>query len=122
MFQQQETAVICDEPQPTPVGVGFSAPVGAGFSALACVKGSEGMETRIALIGIIVEEMEAVEKVNKALHEYSEFIIGRMGLPYKPKEINIISVALDATNDQISSLAGKLGMIQGIRVKTMYSK
>lgn len=79
------------------------------------------METRIALIGIIVEDPAEVEKLNKLLHTYSSYIIGRMGIPYRPKEINIISVALDAPNDIISSLSGKLGMLKGISVKTMYS-
>ncbi len=80
------------------------------------------METRIALIGIIVEEPEAIERVNQLLHDYAKVIIGRMGIPYREKKINIISVALDAENDVISSLSGKLGMIPGIKVKTMYSK
>ena len=79
------------------------------------------METRNALIGIIVEDPAEVEKLNKLLHTYSSHIIGRMGIPYRPKEINIISVALDAPNDIISSLSGKLGMLKGISVKTMYS-
>lgn len=78
--------------------------------------------TRIALIGIIVEQAEAVEQVNRCLHDYAPLIIGRMGIPYKERGINIISVALDAANDEISSLSGKLGMIPGIKVKTMYSK
>jgi putative iron-only hydrogenase system regulator len=80
------------------------------------------VETRIALIGIIVEEPEAIERVNQLLHDYAKVIIGRMGIPYREKKINIISVALDAENDVISSLSGKLGMIPGIKVKTMYSK
>lgn len=80
------------------------------------------METRIALIGIIIEEPESVEAVNRILHEYASVIIGRMGVPYKQKGVSIISVALDAENDVISSLSGKLGMVRGIGVKTMYSK
>lgn len=80
------------------------------------------METRIALIGIMIENPESVEKVNRELHAYSEFIIGRMGIPYKQKNVNIISVALDATNDAISSLAGRLGMIPGVRAKALYQK
>ena len=80
------------------------------------------METRIALIGIIVEDINATEKLNSILHEYGEYIIGRMGIPYREKKISVISIVVDATNDVISSLSGKLGMIKGIIVKTMYSK
>lgn len=80
------------------------------------------METRIALIGIIVEDNEEVDKLNSILHEYRKYIIGRMGLPYREKGISIISIVIDAGNDVISSLSGKLGMIKGINVKTMYSK
>ena len=80
------------------------------------------METRVALIGIIVEDMEAVEKLNALLHEYSQYVIGRMGLPYREKEISIISVVVNAEADIISTLAGKLGMIKGVNVKTIYSK
>lgn len=80
------------------------------------------METRIALIGIIVEDLDKTEKLNSILHEYSKYIIGRMGLPYKEKDVCVISIVIDADNDVISSLSGKLGMIKGISVKTMYSK
>lgn len=80
------------------------------------------METRIALIGTIVEDINATEKLNSILHEYGEYIIGRMGIPYREKKISVISIVVDATNDVISSLSGKLGMIKGINVKTMYSK
>lgn len=80
------------------------------------------METRIALIGIIVEDNEEADKLNSILHEYRKYIIGRMGLPYREKGISIISIVIDAGNDVISSLSGKLGMIKGINVKTMYSK
>lgn len=80
------------------------------------------METRIALIGIIVENMEVVENVNQILHEYGKYIVGRMGIPYKEKKVNIISIVIDADNNVISSLSGKLGMINGISVKTVYSK
>lgn len=80
------------------------------------------METRIALVGIIVEELSASAEVNHVLHEYGMYIIGRIGIPYKEKNVSIISVVLDAGNDVISSLSGKLGMIRGISVKTMYSK
>lgn len=80
------------------------------------------METRIALIGIIVEDMSSTDKLNSILHEYSEYMVGRMGIPYREKNVSIISIVIDATNDVISSLSGKLGMIKGINVKTMYSK
>ncbi|WP_294155655.1 TM1266 family iron-only hydrogenase system putative regulator [uncultured Clostridium sp.] len=80
------------------------------------------MDNRIALIGIIVEDLENIEKLNNTLHEYGKYIIGRMGIPYKEKDVCVISVVIDASNDVISSLSGKLGMIKGISVKTMYSK
>lgn len=80
------------------------------------------METRIALVGIIVENMEAVERVNQILHEYGKYIVGRMGIPYKQKNVSIISIVIDADNNVISSLSGKLGMLEGISVKTVYSK
>lgn len=80
------------------------------------------METRIALIGIIVENKEEIEKVNQILHEYGQFIVGRMGIPYKEKKVSIISIVIDADNNTISSISGKLGMVQGISVKTVYSK
>ena len=80
------------------------------------------METRIALIGIIVEDLEATERLNAVLHEFSGCIIGRMGVPYRQKGVSIISVAVDAPNNTISALSGKLGMIPGLNVKTIYSK
>lgn len=80
------------------------------------------MENRIALIGIIVEDMEAVVRLNSLLHDYGQYIIGRMGLPHKEKNISIISVVVDAEADIISTLAGKLGMVKGLNVKTIYSK
>ena len=79
------------------------------------------MQTRVAVMAIIVEEPEAVERLNAVLHEYAGFIIGRMGIPYREKKINIISVAIDAPQDEISSLAGKIGNISGLSVKTAYS-
>lgn len=80
------------------------------------------MENKIALIGIIVEDLSAAEPTNDLLHEYSQYIIGRMGLPYRTREINIISVVLDAPEAILSALAGKLGQINGIRVKSMTAK
>ena len=79
-------------------------------------------ESRVALIGIILTSKESVEQLNHLLSEYGEYIIGRMGLPYKEKNISIISVAIDAPNDVINSLTGKLGMLPGISTKTIYSK
>lgn len=80
------------------------------------------MDSRIALIGIIVEDIEASYEVNRILYDYNTYIIGRMGIPYKEKNVNIISIAIDAEHNIISSLSGKLGMVKGISVKTMYSK
>ena len=79
------------------------------------------METRVAVMGIIVEDKDAVNHLNEILHEYSEYIIGRMGIPYKQKKISVISIALDAPQNTIAALAGKLGNIKGISVKTAYS-
>ncbi len=80
------------------------------------------METRVALISIIVDDIEAAEKINGLLHQYRRYVIGRMGLPYQQKKISIISVAVDAPMDEISALSGKLGAIHGVSTKTVYSK
>lgn len=80
------------------------------------------MEKRVALIGIVVEDLENTEELNHILHEFSEYIIGRMGIPYRDRGISIISVAIDAPMNVISSLSGKLGMLKGLSVKTIYSK
>ena len=80
------------------------------------------VETRVAVISIIVESTEAVDRLNTLLHDYAQFIIGRMGIPYREKGINIISVALDATTDDINALTGALGRIPGISAKAAYSK
>ncbi len=79
------------------------------------------METRVAVMGIIVEKNDTVEQLNSLLHEYRNYIIGRMGLPYPTRGISIISLALDAPQDIISSLAGKVGGLDGISVKTALS-
>jgi putative iron-only hydrogenase system regulator len=79
------------------------------------------METRVAVMGIIVEELGSVEALNLLLHEYGKYIVGRMGLPYREKNINIVSIAIDAPQDTIAALAGKIGKIQGVSVKTAYS-
>ena len=78
-------------------------------------------ETRIALVGIIVENGEMAEKINAVLHEYSRYIIGRMGVPYREKGVNVISVAMDAPGDAISALSGKLGRLEGVTAKTVYA-
>ena len=79
------------------------------------------METRIAVMGIIVENVESVELLNAILHDYGEYIVGRMGIPYRKKNVNIVSIAVDAPQDVISALSGKIGKIQGVSVKTAYS-
>ena len=80
------------------------------------------MEDRAAIIAIIVENTDSVEGLNRILHEYAQYIIGRMGIPYRKKNINIISVAIDAPHDTISALAGKIGRLDGVSVDTVYSK
>lgn len=79
------------------------------------------METKVAVMSIIVEDGQMVEKLNGILHEYGEHIIGRMGIPYRARNINIISIALDAPQDTISSMAGKIGNLPGVSVKTAIS-
>ena len=79
------------------------------------------METRVAVMSIIIENADAVEKLNAILHEYGEFIIGRMGIPYRKRKVSIISIALDAPQNTISALAGKVGTLPGVSVKTAYS-
>lgn len=76
------------------------------------------METRVAVMSIIVENADMVDALNALLHDYSDSIIGRMGIPYRQKGINIISIALDAPQDTLSALAGKIGNLDGITVKT----
>ena len=77
--------------------------------------------TRVAVMSVIVENSESVEKLNNLLHESGEYIIGRMGIPYRKRGINIISIALDAPQDVISALSGKIGNLPGVSVKTEYS-
>ncbi|MBE6447724.1 MAG: iron-only hydrogenase system regulator [Alphaproteobacteria bacterium] len=79
------------------------------------------METKVAVIAIIVENRDSAESLNAILSEYGEYIIGRMGIPYKAKKINIISVVVDAPHDVISAMAGKIGNLQDVTVKTAYS-
>ncbi|NLU53078.1 MAG: iron-only hydrogenase system regulator [Clostridiaceae bacterium] len=80
------------------------------------------MESRVALIGIIVEDKSVAEKLNAILHEYGQYIIGRMGIPYEKRQVSIISIVVDAPQDVISALSGKLGMLPHVNTKTIYSK
>ena len=79
------------------------------------------METRVAVMSIIVENTESVEPINTLLHEHGQYIIGRMGIPYRERGISLISIALDAPDNTISALAGKIGNLAGVSVKTAYS-
>ena len=79
------------------------------------------MEERVALMAIIVRQGDAVERINALLHEYSDHIIGRMGLPYAKKNVSIISIAMDAPQDVISALSGKIGRLEGVSVKIAYA-
>ena len=79
------------------------------------------METRVAILGIIVENPASVEKMNELLHGYGKYIIGRMGIPYREKNLHVISIAMDAPQNEISALSGKIGKLDGISVKTAYS-
>lgn len=80
------------------------------------------MENRVSVISIIIKEEEAAGKVNEVLHEYREYVIGRMGIPYRSRSISIISVVIDAPQDAASSLSGKLGMIEGVTAKTLTAR
>ena len=80
------------------------------------------METRVAVISIIIDNPASVQPMNDILHEYSEYIIGRMGMPYPKKEVSIICVVMDAPETVISTLSGKLGQLRGVSMKTTYSK
>lgn len=80
------------------------------------------MENRIALLGIIVENKEVTDRLNDILHEYADYVVGRMGIPYRERGVSIISVVLDAPESAVSALSGKLGMLEGVSVKAVYSK
>ncbi len=80
------------------------------------------MESKIAVVAIIVSDTSAVEKINALLHAFGDYIIGRLGLPYKPKNVNVISVVMDAPQEVINSLSGKLGMIGGVSSKVLTTK
>ena len=79
------------------------------------------MASRVAIIGIIVENQDSVEKLNAILHEYAGYIIGRMGIPYRERKLSIISIAVDAPQDIISAMAGKIGRLSGVSAKPLYS-
>ena len=79
------------------------------------------METRVAVMSIIVEDGDSVQAMNEILHQYGDYIIGRMGIPYRKRGINIISVALDAPQEVISALSGKIGKLSGVSSKVAYS-
>ena len=79
-------------------------------------------ETRVALLGVVVENPDSVEELNALLHEYKDYIIGRMGIPYRERKVNIISIVLDAPADAISALSCKAGMLPGVSCKAVYSK
>ena len=79
------------------------------------------MDTRVAVMAVIAQSCDSAEQINSILHEYSEYIIGRMGVPYRDRSMNIISVALDAPQDKINSLAGRIGRLDGVTAKTLYS-
>ncbi|MDO4267491.1 MAG: iron-only hydrogenase system regulator [Eubacteriales bacterium] len=81
----------------------------------------EPANTRIALVGIVVENPDSVEALNEILHDYRNYVIGRMGIPYREKHISIISIALDAPQPVISALSGKIGKLNGVSSKTIYS-
>lgn len=80
------------------------------------------MDTKIAVIGIIIEDTSSVKPVNEILHQYGSYIVGRMGLPYEKRQVNIISIVVDAPPDIISAMAGKLGSLEGVSAKALYSK
>lgn len=79
------------------------------------------METKVAVIAVVVEDRDSVERLNEILHDYADYIIGRMGIPYRAKKINIISVVVDASHDVISALSGKIGNLKGVTARTVYS-
>ena len=79
------------------------------------------MDTKVAVVSIIVEDKEAVNALNALLHAYGEYIIGRMGIPYREKGINVISIAVDAPQDTIAALSGRIGNLPGVSAKTAYS-
>jgi putative iron-only hydrogenase system regulator len=85
-------------------------------------RGRGALSKRIGIVGIVVEDLACVERVNAVLHEYSSLIVGRMGLPYRERGVSVISLIVDGSNDEISALTGKLGRISGATVKSMIAK
>ena len=80
------------------------------------------MENRIALLGIVVEQESSAEPLNRLLSQYKDFVVGRMGIPYRQRGVNLISIVLDAPGDSISALCGKIGQLPGVTAKTLYAK
>ena len=80
------------------------------------------METRVAIISVIVEDMNSTEELNSIIHEYSQYVVGRMGLPYRARGINIISLVVDAPQNEISTLSGRIGRLHGVTSRTAYAK
>ena len=80
------------------------------------------MDTRIAVLSIIVEDMEKTAELNQIIHEFSEYVVGRMGIPYREKGVNIISLVLDAPQNAISTLSGRIGRLKGVTTKATYAK
>lgn len=108
------------------VAIMLFAPARAHFfiaiGGLFAMDASENQEKRLAMIAIVVENFDSVEKLNKLMHENGEYIIGRMGMPCRDREVSLISIAMDAPGNVISSLSGKLGMLPGVSAKTVYAK
>ena len=98
------------------------AAVGEGKAGEAFEQNGRTAEFRIAVVGIIIENLDLAGSVNEILHQYNTYIIGRMGLPYREKQVNIISVVLDAPSDVISAVSGKLGRLPGVSSKALYSR
>lgn len=80
------------------------------------------MGNRIAVVGIIVENQKSSEQINQILHEYGDYVVGRMGIPYRQRGISVISIVMDAPNSVISAMSGKLGMLPDVSTKTIYAK
>lgn len=96
--------------------------VSFGMQSFFCTERSKPMETRVAIIGILVEDQDSVESINAILHRYGSYILGRMGIPYREKNVNIISIAIDAPQDIINTLSGEIGKLKGVSAKTAYSR
>jgi putative iron-only hydrogenase system regulator len=118
-FEMKDTHIQIDT---GPAGRRCALPyLSFGYGLFCAQKEEYTMETRIALISIIVENPDAVGPLNDLLHQYGQYIIGRMGIPYRQRRISIISVAVEAPQDVISALSGKLGRMEGVSAKAAYS-